>query len=257
MTCNQARQEMVSRVEGQIEPGLEVHLAGCAECRGEWENFGFLWKQMGALDDCEVRPEVTARFHDALHAYEQGMQSRSSAGPPWPWSPAFQIALSAACLCIGIFLGLKLNSSRSDLGELKREMSGMRQLVVLSLLQQQSASERLRGVTWANRTEANDMEVLSALLRTVNSDTNENVRLAAIDALRNFSSSPVARHGMVQSLAKQSSPLVQIALIDLLTDLITDGREPEAKAQLQTMLTRPGLDTLVKSRLERSLASIQ
>ncbi|MEJ7605812.1 MAG: hypothetical protein WKF37_06010 [Bryobacteraceae bacterium] len=71
------------------------------------------------------------------------------------------------------------------------------------------------------------------------------------------SSSPVARHGMVQSLAKQSSPLVQIALIDLLTDLITDGREPEAKAQLQTMLTRPDLNTLVKSRLERSLASIQ
>ena len=60
----------------------------------------------------------------------------------------------------------------------------MRQMVALSLMQEQSASERLRGVSWAMPRAVDDTEVLSALLTTVNQDPNVNVRLAAVDALR-------------------------------------------------------------------------
>ena len=59
----------------------------------------------------------------------------------------------------------------------------MRQLVALSLMQQQSASERLRGVSWAYQRGTIRREVLAALVSAVNHDTNVNVRLAAVDAL--------------------------------------------------------------------------
>ena len=59
----------------------------------------------------------------------------------------------------------------------------MRQMVALSLMQQQSAGERLRGVSWAYRVESSDTEVLSALLYTVNNDQSVNVRMAAVEAL--------------------------------------------------------------------------
>jgi hypothetical protein len=61
----------------------------------------------------------------------------------------------------------------------------MRELVALTA-GQQSASERLRGVSWANQVESSDGQVLAALLDSVNHDPNVNVRLAAADALRTF-----------------------------------------------------------------------
>ena len=52
------------------------------------------------------------------------------------------------------------------------------------------------------------------------------MRLAAVDALHSFGASPVTRAAVVQSIRKQDTPLVQIALIDLLVDL----KEKEARA---------------------------
>ena len=94
----------------------------------------------------------------------------------------------------------------------------MRQLVALSLMQQQSASERLRGVSWAYQAEPSDREILEALVAAVNDDANVNVRLAAVDALRRFRR--VRRPGRPWwSAPEQSTPIVQVALIDLLVDL--------------------------------------
>ena len=94
----------------------------------------------------------------------------------------------------------------------------MRQLVTLSLLQQQSPSERLRGVSWSYQVGQPDSEVLDALLQTLNHDPNVNVRLAAVDALSSFFDRAMVRQGLVQSLAKQNSPLIQIALVDLMIE---------------------------------------
>jgi hypothetical protein len=99
-------------------------------------------------------------------------------------------------------------------------------MVALSLLQQQNASDRLQGVNWAYRVERSDTEVLSALLYTINHDANVNVRLAAVDAMRTFGESPVARRGLQQAVAKQDSPMVQIALIDQLVELKDGGARP-------------------------------
>ena len=129
----------------------------------------------------------------------------------------------------------------------------MRQLVTLSLLQQQSANERLRGVTYSYRAEPDDVEILSALLDTANHDPSVDVRLAAIDALGNMSASRVARRGLVQSLAKQDSPLTQIAVIDTLTEM----REPSATPAMRAMLTEPTLDTNVRKRIEAALQQFQ
>ena len=51
----------------------------------------------------------------------------------------------------------------------------MSQMVALSLMQQQSAGERLRGVSYAYRVQSSDTEVLSALLATVNHGSRASV----------------------------------------------------------------------------------
>jgi hypothetical protein len=168
------------------------------------------------------------------------------------------MAAAFACLVIGFFIGplVMTNkggaSSSSEIAELRKEMTGMRQLVTLSLLQQQSAAERLRGVNWSYRAEPDDVEVLSALLRTVSQDSNVDVQLAAVDALRNFGNSAVARKGLVQSLAKQTSPLVQIAVIDLLVDL----RDYAARPALKRLIESDSTHEIVRKRAEAALQTL-
>ena len=172
--------------------------------------------------------------------YRHGMESAPKHGfkeklaALWPKQPAWQMGISFALLVMGVGVGYSIRPEKQevqqpDMAQLRGEVSNMRQMVALSLMQQQSAGERLRGVNWAYRVESSDTEVLSALLTTVNNDPSVNVRISAVEALHTFGSSPVTRTAIVQSISKQTSPLVQIALIDLLVDLKVTDAAPELK----------------------------
>jgi lipopolysaccharide biosynthesis regulator YciM len=140
-----------------------------------------------------------------------------------------------------------------DLAGLQQEVHRMRQLVTLSLLEQESASERLRGVDYAYRVDQSDTQVLSALLYAVNHDPNVNVRLAAVDALRKFAGSPAVKGKLDQSLVKQDSPLVQLALIDF----IVDERDKNAVASLAALERSPTADKNVKEKAQWGLSQLQ
>ena len=86
-----------------------------------------------------------------------------------------------------------------------------------------SASQRMRGVNVALTYERADDEVVSALVKTMNEDKNTNVRLAALDALSKFHQEPNVRKALIASLAKQNDPIVQIALIQLMVKMKEKG----------------------------------
>jgi HEAT repeat protein len=100
--------------------------------------------------------------------------------------------------------------------------------------------------------ESSDTEVLSALLYTVNNDASVNVREAAVEALHAFGASPVTRTAIVQSIRKQTSPLVQIALIDLLVDLKVTDAAPE----LKKLSVDAAVDVSVRERAKAALGKL-
>ena len=111
----------------------------------------------------------------------------------------------------------------------------MRQLVTLSLMEQQSASERLRGVSWAYRAEPSDTDVLDALVHGRESrfqcERPAGCRGRSADLQLETRS---ARDAVANALSGQSDPIVQVALIDLLVDLKETGAAPELGAWPQT-----------------------
>jgi HEAT repeat protein len=165
----------------------------------------------------------------------------------------WRIAAGIALLLGGGLVGYSLRPQDPELGQLRGEVSTMRQLVALSLLQQQSASERLRGVSWAYRVEPTDSEVLGKLLEAVNGDPNVNVRLAAVDALHAFGSSAAARSKVLSSLEMQDAPLVQVAIIDLLVDL----KETDARPELRRLAENVSTDAGVRQRAQWALERLQ
>ena len=110
-----------------------------------------------------------------------------------------------------------------DVIALRDEVRDLRQMVTLSLMQQQSVTERLKGVSSSNQLDQPGTEVVSALIDTLMHDANVNVRLASIDALRRFAERETVRSAAVRALDTQTSPLVQMALIDFVVE--TQDRE--------------------------------
>ncbi len=169
--------------------------------------------------------------------------------------PAFAAAFSSFLLLVGLGAGWLLNGGRTG-GEryasLSREVQDMRQQVALSLLARPSASERIQGVGYTAEIKAPNDATLAALFKAVDTDPNPNVRLAAVDALYLFRDRPGVRESLVRSLAIQSYPLVQVALIDFLVEV----REARAAAALKKLIDGGELTPEVKKRAEDGLKQI-
>ncbi|MFN7931839.1 MAG: hypothetical protein U0R19_00855 [Bryobacteraceae bacterium] len=268
MNCDQARERMVDRwvtgVDEAQRMELDSHIAACPSCREESESLQALWSGLGDLPIEEPGRTMRADFHRMLEAYRLG----AAAAPKprvsawdwlkslWPQQPLVQFALAGAALVFGLIAGHLYTArghDREQIAGLNSEMQQMRQLVALSLLQQQSASDRLRGVSYSVRMEPADEEVLSALLSTLNHDPNVNVRLAAFDALRQSSSRRNVRQGLREALIRQDSPLLQIALIEW----AVEANDRAAAASLRQLEHQPELNPAVSMRLKSALARLQ
>jgi anti-sigma factor RsiW len=261
MTCEEIKPWFAEYWSGTLDreasATVEQHLQTCETCRADCERLGSLWRDLALLPADEPDRAVRERFYETLAAYREGAQapakSRSARVSPLLAKIAAGIALVAGGAAAGY--GLRSNqASANEIAQLRGEVGNMRQLVTLSLLQQQSASERLRGVSWAVRAEPADIEVFDALLAAVNHDPNVNVRLAAVDALRNRTASvPSARNSVMQALPGQTEPIVQVALIDLLVDL----KEKDAAQELQRVALDGSTDLGVREHAAWALEKLQ
>jgi len=262
MNCDQVKENIADYLAGVLTPPaaeeFHEHVARCTACKQETEALSETWEMLGLLEQEQPSAALRPRFYQSLEAYRQGLEAAAPAPAKrrffdWGWQGwAWSAALLVAGLGAGQWLGQR-DRGQLDMARLQDEVHNMRQLVTLSLLQQQSASERLRGVDYSFRVDQSDTQVLSALLHAVNSDPNVNVRLAAVDALRKFRASPAVRGTLDKSLNKQDSPLVQLALIDLIVDM----RDKGALASLATLERSATTDKNVKEKAQWGLSQLQ
>ncbi len=173
----------------------------------------------------------------------------------WKQGLVLQVAGALALFLGGIFVG-RLNTPRGvaagEVAELRTQVQGLHETVALSLLQRQSATSRLEGISWGSRVDQPDDELLSALVRTLDHDPNTNVRLASLDALEKFSGEAMVRRALVDSLAVQDSPLVQIALIDALVHF----HDKAATGQFRKLTGDEQVNVAVRQRAQWGLEKL-
>jgi hypothetical protein len=266
MICERTREQIPDLLAGRLDAAAREkfmdHVETCSACRAEVADLGVVWRGLDAMGEPEPSPQMRARFLETLRAYEEGFQEaqrKQTYVPPraawwsvlWPPRPAWGAAFAALMVVIGAIGGRVLLSpaateprANSEISQLRGQVESLRQLVALSLLQEQSPSARLRGVNYSFQMTQPDREVQQALLHAVNHDSNVNVRLSAVDALAKFASSPEVRRALIDSLPVQDSPMVQIALIDLLTGL----NAREAAPALQKLATQADANESVRQR---------
>ncbi len=254
---------LIGDIDQKSKEEIQQHLTACSSCREELETLSETWTKLGVLPEEEPSDRLRPRFYAMLEAYKQGFEQEKRAPRSsrvfngwleswWPRRPVFQFTLALMLLGVGLTLGYFFTSgvhSRTEVAQLRQEIQSVRQSLAVSLLDQPSAVERLRGVNWSARLEHPNQETLQALLSTLNRDPNVNVRLAAVDALYLFYNYPVVREGLLHSFSKQTSPLVQVALIDLIIEM----RERRAIESLKQLIKENTLNPDVKQRAEQGI----
>jgi hypothetical protein len=140
-----------------------------------------------------------------------------------------------------------------DVAELRTEVQNMQRIVMMSLLKTESASERIKGVSWSERISRPDAQVLDALYETLNYDPNVNVRLAALDALSRLTDLSGVREQLLSSLLKQTSPLIQLALVEVVANVL----DTEAIGTFRQLLKDPNLNKTVREHIEKRLQGLK
>ena len=258
MNCQQFDQLSVEYIAGGLDPEsrakLEAHLAACPTCRQETDGLVALWTKLAELPDMEPSADLDARFNSMVQGFRQGLDAAKPQPPPrsvlalwieylWPSRPLSRLGLAVLLLGLGVLAG-RLGfdrrpavspggASEAALARTRQELAQLKEEVALALLEQPSASERLRGVECTGRLPHPEEQVLAALVRALDSDPNVNVRLAAVGALQQFAAERTVKRALLESLPRQESPLVQVALINLMVELDDQEIIPTLKALLE------------------------
>lgn len=248
---------------------LRRHLASCAACRAQLAGIEPLWEALARMPAPPVPSTRMRERFSAMVAAERAATDRRTASrrlrgrmwtaPSWAGEPLVQTALAASLFLAGVFIGRAWPSTpmaapppQADIADVRSELREMRQLLTLSLLQQPSATERLRGVSGTAQIEQPGHEVVAALLDTLLHDPNVNVRLAAVDALRRFSDRAEVRRGARQAVADSGAPLLQVAVIDFMVET----RDPEAPSLFRRLADDASLDDAVRGRARWGLGQL-
>ncbi len=266
MDCEEIKGFIIEYIEGVLDnkdsQRIEKHLASCDACNREFNEIKSLWFKLDGVEMEDPSVNMKKNFVSMVNSYHLGMKDLAERPRHktistlfeswWPKRPMAQFAITILMLIAGLLTGLnmgKSNDSETEIARLKTDMDQMREVVMTSLLNQSSASDRINGLTISRRLEDADNEFLSVLLLMLNSDSNVNVRLAAVNALAGFADNEYVRRELVKSLSMQNSPLVQISLIDLLASI----KETGSSTMLIRMINDPGINTHVKDRAREAL----
>ena len=272
INCDQARDWISGGLNVKLpadrQAALDTHIAQCIYCQQDLDHTLQIRQWLRTDQPPEPSLRMQTKFYDMLHSFGETELAetsktftKSGTGFQFISKPAvwLQIAATILLLSSGIIAGYWLRSRNSgneiaqqQIDTMAVQIQEMRQMMMLTLLQNPSASERLQAVSLSNELDHADEQVIEALLTTLNYDTNVNVRLVTLNALIKYTDNPNVRQGLIQSLTHQDSPLVQMALADLMVKL----QEKRSVTALRQLLHRKGIRTPVKAKVEQSIIKL-
>jgi hypothetical protein len=184
-----------------------------------------LHQELEVLSTPEPSTQMRDRFYEML-AQEQEAQKASQGVnvvqiiTKWLQQlTAPKLAYALVLMMIGGFIGNLTGNSSDQLERLSGELESMQQMMMISMLEGPSATDRLRAVNISAQLPESDDRAIRALLFTLNNDPSENVRIQTIEALARWGNQTMVREGLVKAIARQESDLVIVALADIMVEL--------------------------------------
>jgi hypothetical protein len=291
MTCKEIQAVMVEYLDQATDAAtmeaVAAHLATCEDCRQEAEELHELMQAMRGSEMRQPGPGLRENFQlmlqselnmvvtdKLLHEGDVGggdMRMGGDAGggrgdamvikrsfPMWSVAAAVILLLGG-----GVGIGMLISSRKvsgpgpnpntpEQLIAMQKEIKEMKEVLMFSLIDNESASQRIKAVSYTDEMLNPDQKVINALVSTLNHDKNVNVRLAALYSLGSWADNQMVRDSLVASLPKQTEPLIQVMLINLLAE----KKDSRIVAPVQDILSNKKTLPVVKDAAEKSLKTL-
>jgi hypothetical protein len=226
----------------------------------ELSHFREIYKRLDNVHIPQAGEKMTEGFYQMLEAYQQEETKKTNTFEIlmlwWRERHCQQWLIRMACamalISAGWLIGLSHMSNQryeDRLNLMSSEIREMKGMMAVALLNQSSANERMRAIHQINTSGSVDERMIALLVDTLGHDSNANVRMVALEALAAHADVPGAKEGLIQSLDRQESPLVQLALTDVLVRL----KAKQAVGQFQRLLQKKDLNDVVRTRIDDSL----
>lgn len=164
-----------------------------------------------------------------------------------------RLAFGMTILILGVVLGRGFTGTlyKSQLSELSTQMADMQEMMMMSMLEEESVTQRLKGVQMSSELVSSNREVTDAMFVTLNNDESTNVRMAALNLLAQYTDDPAIREGLIKSISQQDSPLMQVALAELMVELQESKAVNEFKSIIEGEYTPEEVKTTLRESLDK------
>jgi len=258
--CEEYRERLadwhMGRLDTTAAAELEQHLNTCADCREALAATSFVLDSIDNLQDPEPPVRVKADFRAMLDDFKAAEKKKVSVGRIWSSLSRPRLSLAygmVILLCIGgAYLLGRSNKQGQEMQELHARVHEQKQTMMLAMLDNPLASERMKAVNYTSDLKEVDKRVIDALLATLNNDPNVNVRLSTVEALAALGNHPEVRTGLIKSITTQDSPIIQLAIADVMVKL----QEKRSLDSFKELLKQKGLDDEVRQKVKETMTKL-
>ncbi|GAB5555456.1 MAG: hypothetical protein Sapg2KO_50470 [Saprospiraceae bacterium] len=231
---------------------LKADLADNREALELFEAYTRIYQEMDQITWESPSTNLKNNFNDwLLNQQEEQLatSTKSKFNLDFSWRSAAAIGLLLIGACMGMVL-MKNQQQQAEIAFLAKEMQKTQQLLTLSMLDQPSASQRIKAMSKVQtHAQSIDPKIIEALIDRLLNDENVNVRSTACEALSQFPASQQVILGLIQALESEIEPLVQISIIEALVKL----KAGQAIPKLEDLLQRDTIIPVVKDQAAKGI----
>jgi hypothetical protein len=267
MKCEEVELKMIDYLDNNLDDcgrqEVEKHLETCEKCLDDLMATQQVFNLMSSSEVVKPDESLRINFYHMLHNQIKKIEDNKETlvfkhQVAWYNLTRYRIAAAIALLICGTFIGILfhagLNSSfaSNELKQLQSEVSTLKKVAMFTMLKDESSSDRIQAVGYAEDIENPDENVIEVLVNTLNTDKNVNVRMAAAYALSKYAAQRSVCDSLVKSLSHQTDPILQITLINILAE----KREKSALRPVQEIIANKNTIKEVRAVAENSLRTL-
>jgi hypothetical protein len=245
MDCELVKINLPEYIDGKLDiaaaSAIQNHLNSCESCKKLHREYVSFLSFIDSAPTPQVPEGMEEEFARMIATNQIQEKKTRLMFPVWT-----KVAAAFVFAFLSYWLGYKAGTLKSETiqSQLTSELSVQKQQVLLASLRDYTGPQKIEAVYAISSTENASEELIDALVHTMNSDKNTNVRLAAITALSELmDKNERVKKEIIKSLSIQENPLLQISLIQVLTE----KGVKEAKDQIETITNNEKTDESVKA----------
>jgi len=245
MNCEEVKINLPGYIDRKLDEttyrAIRIHLEGCDACSSLHSELSSFLTYLDTFPQPEVPEGMKEEFMKLASEQRIPGHRKTLAIPMW-----MKVAAMLVLFFGTYWMGYRVGTGKSEMtnNQLATQLHEQKQEVLLASLRDYTGPQKIEAVYSISKTGKASDELINALVYTMNSDKNVNVRLAAINALSEMmDKNQRVKTELIRSLSVQENSLLQISLIQVLTE----SGVKEAKEEIESMTNSEKTDESVKA----------